>query len=279
MISFLQHHGVTITIQHFHAWRLPSTREAVAKVHFGFTTSTTTSSDLDYTIRTSCTPNSCSSCILQHFDRSDIFRSDLQQSCELLLVIHIIKVKRTVVIIFKYITINNNQRILATIDWRHTTQTHSRAGTQVTRVWNDVKTSNFTLKSVSSCFKWQTSHLVHVKSLLSRWNFTFRNYETIRTSFTRRSNLSSLKRIFINEFNVEMRVATNWNNFCLVANIRYTQSVSRILDNHREITISISLCSGNVTIILILLDYIRHHNRTICFTPDTSRDALLCISS
>ena len=125
VISLLQHHGIAVTIEHLHAFGLPRTREAVREVHACFTTGTTAGGDFDNTVRTSGTPDCRSGRVLQNLDAGNIFGRNLQQGGKLLLVFHIVKVEVIIVIVFQDVTVDNDQRFLATIDRRHTTQTHT----------------------------------------------------------------------------------------------------------------------------------------------------------
>ena len=51
-VSFLQHHGVAVTIQHLHTFGLPRARETIAEVDARLTAGTTTGSNFNNTVRT-----------------------------------------------------------------------------------------------------------------------------------------------------------------------------------------------------------------------------------
>ena len=58
-VSLLEHHGVTVTIQHLVTIGLPGTVELVGEVHLGRTTATTAQLDFDDTVGTLYTPLGC----------------------------------------------------------------------------------------------------------------------------------------------------------------------------------------------------------------------------
>ena len=93
-VSFLQHHGVTRTIQHIEALGLPCTIETIAEIYLRLTALTATSGNFNNTIRTARTPNSSRCCVLEHLDARDIFGVYLEECSKLLLVVEVIEVER-----------------------------------------------------------------------------------------------------------------------------------------------------------------------------------------
>ena len=232
MIGFLEHHGVAVTVEHLHAFGLPGAREAVAEVYGSFTACTTTSGDFNHTVRTAGTPDGSSGGIFQDFDALDVFGCNLEECGELFFVLHVFQVEVIAAVVFEDVSVDHNQRFLATVDGSHTTKAHAGTGTKVTGVGDDVQTCDLSLKSIGSSFKGETFHLVHVKRLLSGGDFSFRNDETVGSCLSRHRHLCVLKGILVNQLDIEASLSANGDNLGLITNIRNSQFIGRVLDNH-----------------------------------------------
>ena len=110
-VTFLQQHGVVIAIQQLVALRLMSTRETERVSELRFSTRTTLGGNLDDTVGTLRTIDGCGSSILQHGDAGNIFRVDIKQLRELLIVgiLHI----KVAHIHIPGVAVHHNQRIAA----------------------------------------------------------------------------------------------------------------------------------------------------------------------
>ena len=130
-VLLLQHHGVLVTVEQLHAFRLVGSRKTQAVGNLRLASGTALGLDFDDTIRTLRTPDGRCGSILQHGDALDVLGVDVQQLGKLLVVgrgeVEIVGVAR-----LPDVAVDNDERLAGTIDTRHTAQTHRSTRTQVT---------------------------------------------------------------------------------------------------------------------------------------------------
>ena len=164
-VGFFHHHGVTVTVEHLHASGLPAAGEEVVTRNTGLTLGTTAGGNFDNTVRTTGTPHGAGTGVLLNFNALDVLHVYAQQVGKLFGVVHVLEVDVGGSIVLKDVSVNDNQRFLATTDGGDTTQTHAHTGTEVTGIGHDVKTGDLSLQSLVGRFEGETLHFVHIQFL------------------------------------------------------------------------------------------------------------------
>ena len=250
-ISFLQHHGVFVAIKHFHTFRLPGTGKTIRKVYTCLTSAATTGFDFNYTVSTAGTPNSSSRSILQNVDTLNILRVHRKQACELLAVVHILKVNVGRIITFKHVSVNDDQRFLITVDSCNTTQTHCCTRTEVTGIHHNIQTGNLSLKRLVGSFERQALHFVHVQGLCSNRYLFCRNGKAVGFLHLLSFYSNTLQLGLTNHFYAENFILTYYLRVRLVSYIRNLELIFSVFHRHGKVTINIGSGSFNDTVVLV----------------------------
>ena len=259
-VLLLQHHGVLVTIEQLHAFRLVGSRKTQAVGHLRLASGTALGLDFDNTIGTLRTPDGRCGSILQHGDALDVLRVDVQQLSKLLVIgrgeVEVLGAATRL----PDVTVDDDKRLAASVDTRHTTQTHRSTRTQVTRVGHDVKTGDTSLQGFVDRRDGQSLEFLHVDGLTGGGYFLLRNGKaTALSTFPGGDgHLLDLGGVFQlhNEFRLVKRKGHRF-----VSHIRDTQFVLRILQLEREVTAHVCLSGGHDTVGSIKLHHIGQHHR------------------
>ena len=118
------------------------------------------------------------------------------------------------------------------MDGTNTTQTHRSTCAYVTRVCNDVKAGNLSLKSLVGRCKRKAFHFIHAHCLCSYRDFFQRNRHSVALNFGLSFYHNLLQLCIILQADVEFSGIANHLAPCFVANVANDKSVLRILDDH-----------------------------------------------
>ena len=274
-VFLFQQHGVLVAIEQLDALGLVGARETVAVGDLRLAACTALRLNLDDTIGTLRTPDSCSSGIFQYGDALNVLGVDVQQLGELLVVgSRDVEVR---LVALPDVAIDDDEGFAGTIDTRHTTQAHRRARTQVTAVGHDVQTGDTTLQGLVYGGDGQTLKLLRRDGLTSGGDFLLRHSQARALGAALGHDLDGLERRLV------LHVYTIGGAFDRqylrgVAHVRDLQFVLRILNLEREVTVHVGRSGGNDTVGGVNLHHVGHHHRAELVGHCTADDVASLLS-
>ena len=143
----------------------------------------------------------------------------------------------------------------------NTTQTDGCTSTKVTRVGNDIKTCDTSLKGFINRCDTDTFKLFHVDGLRCCGNLIHRDGKTCALAFSYSRDSDFLDSRIALEDNLSESPLIDGQFDGLTTNVRNTDFILRILYCKREVTVDIGSSMSDNTIVVVNFHHVTHHQR------------------
>ena len=147
------------------------------------------------------------------------------------------------------------------MDGGNTTQTDGGTCTKVTRVGNDVKTCDTSLKGLIDRSHGYTFKFLHINRLRCGGNLIHWNGETCALTPSNRCHDNVLNDRVALQDNLSKSSLVDRQFHGLATNVRDSNLIFRILNGKREVTVDIGSTMGDDTIVVVYFHHITHHQR------------------